>query len=215
MRSRNQFATRRLVIRIRALLVALLASALVGCPPTIDLDTLPSLEGPSPLRSIGPLTMIVHQFKDPTPRDPSVPIERKPGELVTDVIAAELVRNGYRLVTNEVSEKPDAILNGYVTACHVLLYWGSFESKLEAKVAANIELINKEGRQVFSKDYSGTTEPMPCVRCYPGHPFLPLGDRALYARELLKRSLLNLVRDITTDPEFLDMLREISAKQKH
>jgi hypothetical protein len=197
--------------------VALLIMIVAGCA-RMHMEYLPGLEGPSPLRAIGPLTFVVGEFKDPTdnrviikallsPPALRSTMEQKPGEIVRTAIAAELVRNGHRVLPDQDAEKADVVLDGAVVDFKVTISGaGMWRQKFEPTVTTTLRLTsNGEPRRILlSKEYKGVAEPFRCVLCPSAW-----GQRDI-AEELLKRALRSLVRNITLDPAFLDALKEIN-----
>ena len=193
--------------RVAFALIVLFVIMVTGCvAPELHMEHLQGLEGPSPLHAITPLNFVILEFKDPPYKDGFLQLDRKPSEIVSNAIAAELVRNGHRVLSDQDAAKADVILDGTVTDFIVKFYRDTWENTLDTTITITLQLTsNIEQRHILSKEYKGVTEPLRCALCAG-----PFG----IAEGLLKQALRSLVRDVMMDPDFINVLKEISDRRQ-
>lgn len=201
----------RVLLIMQAVLLVMMVT---GCV-TVRVESVPGLKGFSPLTAIEPLKFVVRKFEDPrednviiggAPGPLSSKVEPKAGEIIQNAIAAELARNGHRVLPNQDTEEADVILDGAVADFKVNMWPGIVEDEFEPTVSATITLSDAESMHILlSKKYKGVVERLRCHFCMPGI----LGQRDI-AEEFLARAIRSLVRNVTTDPAFLEALKNLA-----
>jgi hypothetical protein len=192
-------------------LLFLIAVALAptGCTTyTIAQKEVPVSKTGSPLRGVEPRTIVVRDFADSRDMKKLVgsqsgrfqlKIDRPVTGIVSEAIARELERNGHRVSGPESANQANVVISG-----DVLRYWVFYlDTFWKFKSTANVDSqirVAAAGVPRLSKTYRGQ------------HLFdtaLPIGFRfTKMSRNLLDEALLDMVRQFTTDPEFLAILRE-------
>ena len=195
-----------------------------GCAYTIKTGDIPQLKTGSPLHEIKPLMFEIEEFADERQvmdkyKDNEIQmkknyvgfysvgipvlIDRNVTDIITEAISNELKRNGHSVIKpssgNESSVKTDVdvIIKGAVTKyyCFINSTTDSRACCVEAKIAA---IPTKDSGKTFIKIYRGNL---------PEKPRVSIGRKVF--GEILNMLLLDMIEDFTTDPEFLDLLRDV------
>lgn len=210
-----------------------------GHSKPLNIGTLPELRGGSLLGEIEPVTFVINKFEDKradfysfeTIKETKllVPFEnvilnkyldldrnqifylrevildRSISDIIVQMIASELRRNGHQVLKQEDSKKAEMIIDGTVLQYDVAFSTNSFFKKRNcymANVKVAITVIdNFHAKKMLSKMYTGIVlnhDPKSFFKTYLDH---------------IKWATLNMVKDFTTDQEFLNVLQEIKKPQ--
>lgn len=195
-------------------ILSLIGTALVvsGCMTrTIRMgDELPQLHGPSPLRTSKSAVFIINNFADERQdretigvvRDAAgeskLKVDRDVPSFITEAVANELARNEHTVLVADSARKPEIIIKGAVLEYwteHSKTMWGFRSTGI---VKARIEVI-----------VPGTTN-QTLTKTYVGNYFLSrklaMGNIYTSSRDVLNSALLDMVRDFSTDPDFVRLL---------
>jgi len=201
--------------RHNVLILIILVITIQACgTAVIKMDQIPRLEGGSPLSSIEPVTFIIKAESRTgkyvglgvAPGGRHAELDRKVSDVVAEAIGMELKRNGHRVLESSDINKADLVIIGIV-----LRYWveppKSFLVPTHVGTAqTHITILKaKDSVEMLSKTYEGVY--------HRKEQFLKLPGVA-YFKDVLDNALLNMVKDFTTDPEFLDCLQKIRRVEK-
>jgi hypothetical protein len=199
----------RRTILILATLIPIVWLCLACSPAIIMINKTPELRGGNPLSEIGPLVFLVNDFVDArmieNPRQVGYGIlgfnhkilaDRKAKDLVRESIVLELKRNGQTVLESAAKDVADVVLEGSVQE----LWVGAtamYSGECRAVVKTKITVSRRSSGKSFSKVYSGIQGQE------VGFKFMSKAD----FERLLNDALVSMVKDITMDSEFLEMLR--------
>ena len=191
-----------------------IVSMLHGCAAysitTIPIEEVPELKIGSPLAGIRSLTFLVNEFEDARPFKGSVilasergriELNQKVSELVTQSIANELKRNGHKVLRSNESDNADVIIKGVVRR-----YWieskpvSLFSLRLSGTVEAEISVNGQGTEKVIPKIYRGDYY-------IDGNSIGPL-----IWRDILNQALTEMIKEFTTDEEFLGRIKQVRRK---
>lgn len=185
----------------------LLALAVQGCASVgiIRMERIPTLRGGSPLSGIEPVTCVIKDFRDEvgevvfSEMGGIVKIDRGTADIVVQAIAAELRRNGHKVMEPKDVDMADVVIDGTVKQFWIELRQHFLYARILASVKVEITVTSASGGKTLSKLYSG-------ISAERG-----MGNRWTWEeryRDSLNEALSNMVKDFTTDPDFLDGLRK-------
>lgn len=197
---------------------------LQGCTRVLVMEPIPNLEGGSPLSEIEPVTFIINGLEgdwtkkcvkvDPNSGVPEtvvafridkVVIHNKPEDLVVQAIRNELIRNGHKVLDSKYQDKAniiiDVVVEQYWTDMRDLMFRGAlYEANVKAQITVREPLISD---YILRKSYKGNSS---------HNPFIA---KPLYGevKAVLNEALLEMVKDFTFDPDFLNILRKSKKSQ--
>jgi hypothetical protein len=171
------------------------------------MDKVPELQGSSPLSGIKPVMFTVNRFKDATAGEgivgQALQMDRQVNDIVRQAIINELIRDGHQVSSPEYSSKANAVIDGTVRTYWVLCKQKIFlllrAAHVLGHVKADITIRFLDSGTVLTKSYDGASD----VETYKGLT-KETGERAL------NEALLNMLKDFTMDPDFLDGLNKLS-----
>ena len=175
---------------------------------TIKMETTPELKVGSPLSGIQPITFLIKSFRDEVGEVVSVSgvgvvkIDKSANQLFSQAITAELRRNGHTVLLHENDGKADIIIDGVVKKYLIEFRHSSWSTKAFSN--AEVEMTLKKSADAtegVSKLYKSSYE---CDGAL-NNPHL-FEDRW---RNCLHEALLDIVKDFSTDPDLLDMLKKV------
>lgn len=181
-------------------LVILFLGACIGTP-TIKMETIPELKVGSPLSEVKPLTFYVKRFGDEVgevisvvgPEIWFIKIDIPANQLFSQAIANELKRNGHTVFLYENDGKADIIIDGAVKKYFIESPHSGFYSRNTGYAEAEITLIKtSDDTESMSKLYRGSFD-CGTARC----------------RTCLYETLLDMVKDFSTDPDLLEFVKSI------
>lgn len=187
-------------------IITFLAYMIQGCGQVpIKMRQIPELKGGSPLSGIEPVTFVFNDFIDEVGeivgfvggfKNPVV-IDKKVTHIVVQTITSELKRNGHKILGRNNVDKTDFIIDG-----NVKQYFVESQARVKVEYTANVKVnitVSKalSHEKILSQTYSGVYKES---KIWP-----PLAIEE-YLVEMLNRALLNMVKDFTTDPDFLNIL---------
>lgn len=162
----------------------------------LTLDRIPEVKGGRPLGAIPPMKFGLHEFGDSRPFEfvylqppRHFIVTPKPTQIVEQAIEKELVRNGHTVVRSGDFTAVDVLIEGSVTMFAVPLQSGfTAHGVVEARIATTPTRAPGE----------------PLIKTYRGVD--PSGVGFLDLKGLLSGALTEMVKEFTTDPEFLDRI---------
>ena len=199
------------------LLIALI-SILQGCAIDLKMKKV-ELQSKSPLGEIKPLTILVGEFEDEIPvkdedkdaigyagaRKIVLNKNKKVADIVSEAISNELKRNGHNVI-NSVGDNTsaDLIIKGCVSRCgYVSVPEGMWRVKFNTIMELKVVYISGYSNKTLSRTYNGSM-----TRTWV---WATMKD----VKELIEIAFSNMVEEFATDPEVLDMLKELEkAKYK-
>ncbi len=178
---------------------ALCLLGLTACSSTTVIKTgeQPALRSGSALKSITPLKVCVQDFQDLRGTEPDLAfafgqakwrLDKPVAMWVRDSLRREFERNGHTCLSPERVAEADLVMDGSVYRCSVDVGMG-VTGRVGAKISASAA---RDPAVRFSGKFDGS-----------------FYDRAnvTSGATVLNEALLNLIKDLTTDPAFLDFLR--------
>lgn len=179
-----------------------LALALQGCAAVmiIGMERIPTLKGGSPLSGIEPVTCVIKDFRDEAGEivfsyvDTVAKIDRGAADIVAQAIATELRRNGHKVMESKDVDKADVVIDGTVKQFWLEVQQHLLSAGVLAHAKAEITVTSASGGKILSKLYSGISIER------------KMSDKNMELN--LKEALSNMVKDFTTDPDFLDGLKK-------
>jgi len=175
------------------------------------MDQIPRLEGGSPLSGIEPVTFVIkaedrtgkYVARGVAPGWRPAELDRKVSDVVAEAIATELKRNGHRVLDSSDINKADLVMIGIVLRYWVDVREGVFKKEHIGIAKVQITILRaKDSVEMLSKTYEGV---------YHRTQHLEIPGVGYY-KDILVNALLNMVKDFTTDPEFLDCLQKIKQQ---
>lgn len=184
-----------------------------GCNvKTIKIDPLPQLQSGSPLSTVEPLTFKIKEFEDvrsykkqigATKAGPKIELdEQKVSEIITQAIANELKRNGHKVLQTGKSDKADIIVEGIVRQYWVASTPGFITVTITGSVEVEMNFITgQDSKKPLSKTFRGN-------HYYSDKGFLGVLEY------VLNQALLDMLKEFTTDEEFLNKLKTVRDSKK-
>lgn len=196
------------------ILLLLTTSVIASCSGVIKMEKIPELEGGSPLGGIKPVTFTINHFKNAADDEgivgipggalPKYKTDRQVNDIVRQAIINELIRNGHRVLPPEDSSKANVVIDGTVWQ-----YWASFKphktilmlssvNHVIGSVKADITVRFSDSGTILTKSYNGTADLETAKAFTKGN-----------CESALNEALLNMLKDFTMDPDFLDGLNKV------
>ena len=184
-------------------LVILFWGACIELPmPNIKMETIPELKVGSPLSGVKPVTFYVKRFGDEVGEMIEViPVGHAKGfikidipanQLFSQAIANELKRNGHTVFLYENDGKADIIVDGVAKKYLIEFPISTFHSRNTGYAEAEITLIKiSDATESMSKLYRGSF------------------DCRTVDRTCLYETLLDMVKDFSTDPDLLEFVKSV------
>ena len=194
-----------------AIIFVFSTSIFVGCSNvgTLNLGSVALPETGSPLNRITPLTFIVLDFND-TRNSPDIiggtaspytcrfRTDEKVGNIIAQAIAGELVRNKHIVLSSVNYKDADIVIEG-----NIYDFWVDIEGgadRVTGRVTAEISVKPcNNSSETFNKKYTGTYY----------HVSLKWDPKAV-----LKQAIINTVKEFTTDPDFLNVLKSAEKSKQ-
>jgi hypothetical protein len=173
---------------------------LIGCTYVFKTDDVPPLQVGSPLRSVSQKNFAFKEFKDIREvKDPLLIKKVELGEwkldkpissLVMLMLKKEFERNGHNCTAYSPQVKADYIVEGIIYKCSYSINQPQ-TANIEVKLIINP--LSDHTRNVFMKSYVGEYSIFKSGAIWKG---------------VLTRSLLLMIKEISTDDELIDYLGE-------
>ena len=159
------------------------------------MKNLPGLKAESPLSKIKSLTFVIYDLEDARPHFSSqVEIfNPKPTEIIKEAITNELMRNGHKVLNMADANRADVMIHGDVRCFNFDFYHKPYVFNIETKLA-------------ITTNYNSDN---PLIKVYRGK----VEFKATFVnkrREFASIALLEMIKEFTSDPNFLDVLQEIN-----
>ena len=192
----------------RALLVTLI-SILQGCTRNIMMEKIPEIKTKSPLSEVKPLNIVIREFGYESLSKTAEFIKvQKDGlnkeikDIVLEAISNELRRNGHNVFTSvNADTNADMIIEGNVSKYEHLVIPG-WTAKINTIIEVKLLYINRGSDKPILKTYSGNYT--------HARPTWETASKML--EKCTELTLLNMVEKFTTDPELMDIFKEL---EKH
>ena len=183
-------------------------SIFVGCSfvSTLNLGSVTLPDTGSPLNRISSLTFIVSDFNDKR-NSPDIiggagpyrfRTNEKVGNIIAQTIASELVRNKHIVLSSVNYKDADIVIEG-----NIYDFWVDIEGgadRVTGRVTAEISVKPcNNSSETFNKKYTGTYY----------HVSLKWDPKAV-----LKQAIINTVKEFTTDPDFLNVLKSAEKSKQ-
>lgn len=188
--------------------VAVMAvTVIAGCAVTIITKDIPQLQTGSPLKSINPKRFAFKEFKDIRGTEPSLVGEVRARKFYLDMppvtvsataIERELERNGHTCVVDTPQPKADFIIEGTVYK-----YW-----LREVFIYNKVKIVGNVGvKLIVSSVYD---EKIVMTKSYEGEYYLSSGFAVPPSSwvAILNQALLEMVKEISTDPELIAFIEK-------
>lgn len=202
-------------MKYQKFIIAILISAaalLQGCASrTIKIDPIPELKIGSPLAGIEPLTFRINDFEDVRPLKKQVgacrvgPRIELDEQMVTDIIVQamsnELKRNGHKVLKAGDAGNVDVIIDGTVRKYWIQSDNYAFSIKITGTVETEINI-------------AATNTDKPLTKTYRGEYYYETGFSITPSvwRDVINRALLEMLKEFTTDEEFLSRIKSIKRQ---
>ncbi len=191
------------------ILIGFCAFSIQACTTVYRFERPAELKTGSPLRALDSLTFRINTFSDKRLqqgnkigrlRGKTIISDTPIPQIVYETLITELRRNGHQVVGSNDIRQPDAVIDGAV-----LFYWLEFRDvnvfTVEAigtvKVDLSLRTPSCSNRSIEPMTYTGTYN----LRSH-------MGITAGGMQGVLEEALLNVIKDFTTDPRVLDVLRQ-------
>ncbi len=179
--------------------------AMQGCTNTLQSSTIPPLEIGSPLRGVPPRTFVIREFKDTRGVDPrllvqeggkSLVMDKPVAAVVAESIQRELERNGHKCVSDGAQPSADYEIEGTVYKYSLSPEVGIFKAKDTASVGVKVVVTGLGSHKgALMKNYEGSYQ-------------LSSGVGGLPVREILNQALLNMLKEMSTDQQFVEAIQK-------
>jgi hypothetical protein len=181
---------------------------LVGCTHTLKSNKIPTLQTGSPLKGISQKTFAFKEFRDARPTDNPflvgaefrgrVKLDQPAATVVATAVRKELERNGHTCVVDSPQLKSDFVIEGTL---HTYFYINEERVHVQ-KVTANVRMELKVSHvslreRVLKKSYQGEYS-------YANALAMTWGMK----KDTLNQALLEMVKQMSTDPELIAFLKE-------
>lgn len=186
---------------------ALCCLGLCACKSTTVIKTAeqPGLQTGSPLKGIKPLRVCLNDFQDVRGSQPDVifavmektyKLDQPVASWVRESIRREFERNGHSCVGPDKAGEADVVLDGSVYRYSLDLSTGIEYMRFTGNVGAKISARSaKDSNAVFAKKYDGSF--------YAGG----WNIRIPTVIKVQNEALLAMIKELTSDQEFLDFLK--------
>ena len=189
----------------KAFFLVLGSLALTSCAThTIKTLNQPSLQTGSPLKSVRALRVYVGEFEDVRglapgfvgfmPGGNKYNLDRSVSQVVRDSIQSEFQRNGHICLGTGQQSQADIVIEGSVYL--YMFAWTPAEMTGHVGVKISVKAVSRPS-DLFSKKYDGNYT-------LSGHVFSIGTDKP---HKVLNEAHLNMLKEFTTDEEFLDFLK--------
>ena len=192
---------------LKGIIILIFLVVTMGCGPSVLVvkHSNLGLEMGSPLKRISPKTFIVDGFTDIRGVEPSLvstypfqlKMEKPVTEIIEELIRQELERNGHKCVSGATANQADFKITG-----SVYQYWSTFTRGpgglvlyTTGNVGLKIMVTHLPEAGDFTKKYDGSEKFSSAW-----------GIRYDKQIEILHQAFLNVLRDFTTDPDFINFL---------
>ena len=185
---------------------------LQGCiTRTIKIDPIPELKIGSPLAGIESLTFKINEFKDVRSNKklvgacrvgPKIELEeQKVPEIITQTIANEMKRNGHKVLQTGEADKADVIIDGTVRGYWVQSNNYTFSITITGMVETEIYVTANKNMD------------NPLIKTYRGDYYYETSGIISPSvwRDVINQALLEMVKEFTTDEEFLSGIRRVKG----
>ncbi len=176
---------------------------------TIKTQAIPDLKIGSPLSGIKPVTFFIKKFRDEAGEvvhmsgfHGVVKTDKPANQLFSQAIAAELKRNGHKVLLNESDGKADIIIDGTVKKFLIEVRMALLGTKYIGYAEAEITVTKtSDATESIQKLYRGSYESGKQL----GNPHI-FDDRW---RTFLYETLSNMVNDFSTDQDLFTLLKRL------
>ena len=176
---------------------------------TIKTAEQPALQTGSPLRGVKPLRVCLKEFQDLRGVPPDVifdvagktyKLDKPVATWVRESIRKEFERNGHTCVGPEGEKAADVVMDGSVYRYSLDAQMTQFSTRFTGNVGAKISVsAAKDPAAVFAKKYDGS---------YYSAGF---GMSIKTVVKIQNEALLSMIKELTSDQEFLDFLKRQQA----
>ncbi len=194
------------VYLFRVVAVMAVTVIIAGCAVTIITKDIPQLQTGSPLKSINPERFAFKEFKDIRGTEPSLVgevrarkfyLDMPPVTVLATAIERELERNGHTCVVDTPQPKADFIIEGTVYKYWLREVFIYNKVKIVGNVAVKLIVSSvSDEKKVMTKSYEG--------EYYLSNGFVPPSSWV----EILNQALLEMVKEISTDPELIAFIEK-------
>lgn len=184
-------------------------AVLIGCTHTLKTSKIPTLQAGSPLKGISPKIFAFKEFRDLRPTDDPFLVSVEPyghkmkldqpaATVVATAVRKELERNGHTSVLDSPNLKSDFLVEGTVNTYFYIMGQRVYYAKVAAKVKMELRVSRVSLKErVLKKSYQGEYSASNA-----------LGITWGMKKDVLNQALLEMVKEMSTDPELIAFLKE-------
>ncbi len=197
---------KRFHVFIFTVMLIMISAFIEGCTHVVKTSDMSGLQTGSPLNSIKPKIFTFNEFKDiGGGDDPSVfsknaghifKLDQSPASMVALALRKEFERNGHMCISSSPQAKSNFIIDGtifkFMVMSRPLLFHVEHHSKIALKLTVSRVPISNG---VFVKAYQGEYESKE-------------GSGVEYLGNNIHKSLLAMIKEISTDQELLEFLQK-------